>query len=127
MKFDPEAAAESIAPTLMHFFEDPVGHSEALAVIDGVDTITVIEQLEQLLMPSWADRIVLKNLLPENQPGAEQELLQHEQQRLLEQQQQQQLLQMMQMGQVPQGQALPAPGQLGQMGRPILQQAPQPQ
>lgn len=127
VKFDPEAAAESIAPTLMHFFEDPVSHSEALAVIDGVDTITVIEQLEQLLVPSWADRIVLKNLLPENQPGAEQELLQHEQQRLLEQQQQQQLLQMMQMGQVPQGQALPAPGQLGQMGRPILQQAPQPQ
>eukprot|EP00435_Cladocopium_sp_Y103_P050607 s1338_g15.t1 len=124
VKFDPEAAAASIAPTLMQFFEDPVSHSEALAVIDGVDTITVIEQLEQLLVPSWADRVVLKNLLPENQPGAEQELLQHEQQRLLEQQQQQQLLQMMQMGQVP-GAPPGPPGPPGQ--RPILQQAPQPQ
>eukprot|EP00438_Fugacium_kawagutii_P000708 Skav220049 [mRNA] locus=scaffold2981:413518:415466:- [translate_table: standard] len=101
VKFDPEASPASIAPILMQFFEDPVSHSEALAVIDGVDTITVIEQLEQLLVPSWADRVVLKNLLPENQPGAEQELLQHEQQWLLEQQQQQQLLQMMQMGQAP--------------------------
>lgn len=107
VKFDPEAPPASIAPSLMQFFEDPVSHSEALAVIDGVDTITVIEQLEQLLIPNRTERVVLKNLLPENQPGAEQELLQHEQQRLLEQQQQQQLLQMMQMGQPPQMQNLP--------------------
>lgn len=101
VKVDPEAAAASIAPILLQFFDDPVSHAEALAGLDGVDTIAVIEQLEQLLVPNRAERVLLKNLLPENQPGAEQELLQHEQQRLLEQQQAQQLLQMMQGGQPP--------------------------
>ncbi|CAJ1366411.1 unnamed protein product [Effrenium voratum] len=92
-----EEAPASIAAALLQFFEDPVSHAEALAALSGVDTITVIEQLEQLLVPNRADRVLLRNLLPENQPGAEQELQQHEQQRLIEQQQQQQLLQMMQM------------------------------
>ena len=98
VRYEPDSAAATIAPHLLQYFDDPVSHSEALAAIDGVDTIAVIEQLEQLLVPNRAERVLLKNLLPENQPGAEQELLQHEQQRLLEQQQAQQLLQMMQQG-----------------------------
>jgi len=103
---DMEAPPASIAPVLLQFFEDPVSHADALAAISRVDTITVIEQLEQLLVPNRADRVLLKNLLPENAPGADAEMLHLEQQRLQQeqqqqQQQQQQMLQLMQAQGVP--------------------------
>jgi len=120
VKFDPEATPSTIAPLLMQFFEDPVSHADALAAISGVDTISVLEQLEQLLLPNRTDRVLLKNLLPENAPGAEVELLHMEQQRIQEQaaQQQQQQAQMMLL-QAAQG--VPE-GQMMQLGRQLVQE-----
>lgn len=123
--FDPRASPASIAPDLLQYFEDPISHTEALATLGAVDTISVIEQLEQLLLPNVHERVPLRTLLPENQPGAEQELLQHEQQRLHEQhlqlyqQMQQQQEQMNQ--QRPQQQAQQPP-----QNQPPLNQMPLP-
>eukprot|EP00931_Biecheleriopsis_adriatica_P078353 TRINITY_DN51801_c0_g1_i1.p1 TRINITY_DN51801_c0_g1~~TRINITY_DN51801_c0_g1_i1.p1 ORF type:complete len:576 (-),score=137.05 TRINITY_DN51801_c0_g1_i1:41-1741(-) len=105
--YNPEAPLPQIATTLLEYFEDPVSHADALATLGGVETITVIELLEQILVPNQAERVLLRNLLPENQPGAEQELLQHELQRLQEQQQEQQ--QMLQLLQRPRVEAAPPP------------------
>lgn len=109
--FDPDASPASIAPLLLQYFEDPVSHTEALATLAAVDTIAVIEQLEQLLVPHRLERILLRNLLPENQPGAEQELLAHEQQRLQEQQQQQMQMQLQMQLQMQANQAAAGPPQ----------------
>ncbi|CAE8604593.1 unnamed protein product [Polarella glacialis] len=111
--YDPNGSPATTAPLLQQFFEDPVSHTEALAVMAAVDTITVLEQLEQLMLPTPAERVQLANLLPENAPGAEQELLQHEQQRLqeltglnmpstMQQMQMQQMQQQLQNGELPQ-------------------------
>ena len=46
-----------MAPSLLQYFEDPVSHADALAALHGVDTITVIELLEQLLVPNRLERL----------------------------------------------------------------------